>query len=141
MIPHPAQYTHTTKWIFESKHNHTPNPYDQWWFWTILYANSIVWTVFLFSSILKWNLRWILVHAFGITLAYTNVYGYWQCSKEQKAHFNDAIQAHWKKGISAGTDYSFKTGIAGNIMNGMFGFGNSKHKGNEYVSPPQTTIV
>lgn len=109
----------TTKWIFESKQNYKPNAFDQWWFWTVLYANCVIWIVFFFSSLLKWNFGWLLVDGFGILLAFANVYGYWQCSKEQKTKFDNALKMQLEKGVTAGANYSMKSGIVGSWMSSV----------------------
>ena len=122
--PYPIASS-TTKWIFESKSNYTPNAFDQWWFWTVLYTNSIIWIVFFFSSLLKWNFGWLLVDGLGIALAFANVYGYWQCSKEQKMKFDNALKQQLEKGVTAGAKYSLSTGMIGSWMNSVWNKGTS----------------
>jgi len=104
----------STKWIFESKEDRIKiNPFDRAVFWSVLYANPAVWISFFLLSVMKLNFSWLIPCAVAITLSGANVYGYWQCSNEQKAKFKQIM----RQGTEAGARHAFanSTAIGGMI--------------------------
>lgn len=91
-----------TRWIFESAEgNYTPNKFDQTWFWGVLYTTPVIWGAFCFTGLMKLNFGWLITVSFAISLSCANVYGYWQCSKDQKAKFSQMMQQGAEYGAGA----------------------------------------
>jgi hypothetical protein len=117
-----------TKWIFESKENVKINAFDQTWFWTILYATPCVWFFFFILGVLRLHFSWLITVSFGIALNCANVYGYWRCSKDQKAKFDAMLQRGAVAGASSAMKYNvlgkmahFATRLGGVAANGVNG--------------------
>ena len=124
-----------TRWIFEAApaDSAPPNKFDSTWFWGVLYVTPVVWGAFFFIGLLKWNFGWLITVAFAIALSVANVYGYWQCSKDQKAKFQQMVQR--------GAQYGAGAAIRNNIFGKMAGFA-SKFGGTAGQSQgqPQETV-
>lgn len=82
----------TTTWIFESAQNRQVNKFDSSVFWTVLYVTPLVWSGLLFIGILKFNLGWLIIVVMALALSMANVYGYYKCSTDQKARFQQMMQ-------------------------------------------------
>jgi hypothetical protein len=82
----------TTKWVFESAEDREANAFDSSVFWTVLYATPLIWSGLLFVGILKFNLGWIIIVVMAFTTSSANVYGYYKCSTDQKARFQQMMQ-------------------------------------------------
>lgn len=109
-----AEGTDETRWIFESKENVKVNSFDQTWFWTTLYATPVVWIAFFIMGILRLNFGWLITVSIGIALNCANVYGYWRCSKDQKAKFQQMVQR--------GAEFGAVTAIRHNVLGKMAEF-------------------
>lgn len=109
-----AEGTDETRWIFESKENVKVNSFDQTWFWTTLYATPVVWIVFFIMGIMRLNFGWLITVSIGIALNCANVYGYWRCSKDQKAKFQQMVQR--------GAEFGAVTAIRHNVFGKMAEF-------------------
>mmetsp|Transcript_2262 Transcript_2262/g.2735 ORF Transcript_2262/g.2735 Transcript_2262/m.2735 type:complete len:265 (+) Transcript_2262:128-922(+) len=90
-----------TRWIFESKENMKINTFDQTWFWTTLYVTPGIWIVFFVFGLLRLNFGWLITVSFGVALNCANVYGYWKCSKDQKAKFQQMVQRGAEMGAAS----------------------------------------
>lgn len=100
-----------TRWIFESKENVKINSFDQTWFWTVLYVTPAVWMWFLFIGVMRLRLGWLITVMFGVGLNIANVYGYWRCSKDQKAKFQAMVQ----KGAEMGAVSAIRHNVFGRM--------------------------
>ena len=105
--------TDETRWIFESKENVKINTFDQTWFWTVMYATPLIWIFFLILGLLKFNFGWLITVSFGIALNCANVYGYWRCSKDQKAKFQQMVQ----RGAEMGAASAIRNNLFGKMAN------------------------
>ncbi len=105
-----------TRWIFEAApaDRYTPNTFDSTWFWTALYVTPLVWGGFFFTGLLKWNFGWLITVSFAIASSGANVYGYWHCSNDQKAKFQQMV--------SQGAEYGTGAAIRHNVFGKMAGF-------------------
>jgi len=56
-----------------------------------MYLNVVVWGAFAFLGILKFSFDWLLVDVIALGLGMSNIYGYWQCSKEAKQRVQEAV--------------------------------------------------
>mmetsp|Transcript_20047 Transcript_20047/g.36225 ORF Transcript_20047/g.36225 Transcript_20047/m.36225 type:complete len:255 (+) Transcript_20047:96-860(+) len=82
----------STTWIFESAGDNRPiNKFDSSVFWTVLYVTPAVWIALLVIGILKFNLGWLIIVVMALALSFANVYGYYKCSSDQKAKFQQMM--------------------------------------------------
>ena len=82
----------STTWIFESAENQPINPFDRNMFWSILYLTPVVWIVMTVFAFIRFKLQWLLLCAMAVALSGANVYGYYRCSSDQKAKFEQMVQ-------------------------------------------------
>jgi len=80
-----------TTWIFESAQDRQVNKFDSSIFWTVLYATPVIWFGLMIIGILKFNLGWLIVVFTAEALSSANVYGYYKCSTDQKAKFQQMM--------------------------------------------------
>ena len=102
-----------TTWIFESAQDRQVNKFDSSMFWTVLYATPVVWSCLLVIGILKFNLGWMIVVFTALALSSANVYGYYKCSSDQKAKFQQMVA----QGAQAGA----MSMMRGNMMGWLTG--------------------
>jgi len=88
----------STKWIFESAENYNGNIFDRKFFWSVLYTTPLLWFVLLIVGLLKVHINWLIIVFTAIILSGSNVYGYYKCSKDQKAK----VQQMMNKGAQLG---------------------------------------
>ncbi|XP_041830066.1 Golgi apparatus membrane protein TVP23 homolog B [Melanotaenia boesemani] len=70
-----------SRWVFESRKdgkNSTSRAESQI-FWLGLTACPIFWVIFMFSTILSFNIKWLAVVIMGLVLQLANLYGYVRC--------------------------------------------------------------
>mmetsp|Transcript_365 Transcript_365/g.535 ORF Transcript_365/g.535 Transcript_365/m.535 type:complete len:253 (+) Transcript_365:120-878(+) len=106
-----------TSWIFESAKNRQVNAFDKSVFWTVLYAAPVVWGVLGFFAILRFQFSWLIICGTALALSGANVYGYYKCSSEQKARFEQMMQ----DGAQAGAMAMFQNS-ASSMQNSVMGF-------------------
>ena len=111
----------TTRWIFESSKNKQTNRFDSSIFWTVLYVTPFIWSGLLVIGILKFNLGWLIIVVMALGLSGANVYGYYKCSSDQKAQFEQMVQSGAQAGVSSlltssnvGTVFSMLAGTSTN---------------------------
>lgn len=80
-----------TSWIFESAKDRNVNKFDSSVFWTVLYASPVIWSGLMIIGVLKFNLGWLIVVMTALALSSANVYGYYKCSSDQKAKFQQMM--------------------------------------------------
>lgn len=80
-----------TKWIFESSEEYKPNGFDRTVFWSVLYITPVVWMMLFFFGFIKMEFGWLITVVFAIALTGANTYGYWHCSNDQKAKFEQMM--------------------------------------------------
>ena len=123
----------TTRWIFESAENRQVNKFDSSVFWTVLYATPLIWGSLAFLAILKINLSWLITVGMAFALSSANVYGYWKCSSDQKAKFQQMMQ----QGAQAGA----MSVIRGNVFGFLTGTGNQQQGQPQQPQPQVNTYV
>lgn len=62
-------------------------------FWYSMYLAALSWGVLGFFAMLKLSLEWLLVCIVSFVLIWSNVYQYWNCSKEAKDRFQQGVQS------------------------------------------------
>jgi Eukaryotic protein of unknown function (DUF846) len=90
-----------TVWIFESAENKIINKFDRTVFWTVLYVTPILWAALFVFGLLHLALDWLLICVIALSLSSANVYGYYKCSKEQAAQFQQMMQSSAQHGAMA----------------------------------------
>ena len=90
-----------TVWIFESAENKVINKFDRSVFWTVLYVTPILWAVLFVWGVLGLKFNWLLICVVALALSMANVYGYYKCSTEQAAQFQQMMQAGAQQGAMA----------------------------------------
>lgn len=128
--------TDETRWIFESKEHVKINSFDQTWFWTILYATPAIWTVFFILAVLRLHFGWLITVSFGIALNCANVYGYWRCSKDQKAKFSAMVQ----RGAEMGAVTAIRHNVFGKMADFASALGGVATNSNTYGNNSRTVV-
>jgi hypothetical protein len=125
----------TTTWIFESAGDTRPvNKFDSSVFWTVLYATPLVWLALFVIGVLKFNLGWLIIVVMALALSFANVYGYYKCSNDQKAKFQQMMA----QGAQAGA----MTMIRSNMLGWLTGTtSSSSPTQQQQQQPPQHTYV
>jgi hypothetical protein len=90
-----------TVWIFESAENKVINQFDRTVFWTVLYVTPVLWAALFIFGLLHFALDWLLICVIALSLSMANVYGYYKCSKEQAAQFQQLMQSSAQHGAMA----------------------------------------
>ena len=90
-----------TKWIFESAEDKVINKFDRSVFWTVLYLTPVLWGALFVWGLLGLKFNWLLICVIALTLSMANVYGYYKCSTEQAAQFQQMMQAGAQQGAMA----------------------------------------
>lgn len=99
----------TTTWIFESAEDKVLNRFDKNIFWFVLMATPLIWISFLALSLFNLQFEWMMVLLMAIALSGSNVYGYFRCSREQKAQFQQMMQ----NGAQQGAMYAVRHNMLG----------------------------
>lgn len=116
-----------TKWIFESAEGTLQtNKLDEAWFWAVLYMTPLVWIVFFFTELFRWHFGWTITNSIAIALSVANVYGYWQCSKDQKAKFQQMVA----RGAEYGAGAAIRHNVLGRMANFAAGLGSGAQQTN-----------
>lgn len=126
----------STKWIFESAPNRAVNKFDNSWFWLVLYLTPVVWFGLFITGLLGFKFQWLLTVCLALALSFANVYGYYKCSSDQKAKFQQMIQ----EGARQGAMSAIRHNIFGFLVNSATGTG-SGVPGNTNVAANSTTYV
>ena len=120
--------TGQTSWIFESAAptspdgtNATTNSFDSKFFWGILYATPILWGVCFLSAILWLRLNCFVTLAIALVLSFSNVYGYYKCSSDQRAKLNEMF--------NAGAEIGMRAMIRNNVLGRLFSGRNTQQQG------------
>jgi hypothetical protein len=109
----------TTRWIFESAKDRQANQFDSGVFWTVLYATPFFWTGLLMIGVLKFNLGWLIIVVMALALSGANVYGYYKCSSDQKAKFQEMMQSGAQAGAMTVLKSNFLGYLAGTNQPGQ----------------------
>lgn len=91
----------TTTWIFESAEQQAVNAFDRTVFWTVLYATPVVWGILFVMGLMRLKFQWLLIVCMALALSSANVYGYYKCSTDQKARFQQMMQQGAQQGAMA----------------------------------------
>ncbi|KAL3811692.1 hypothetical protein ACHAXA_010331 [Cyclostephanos tholiformis] len=97
--------TGETRWIFESASpmvttgggptsslsgvRANNNTFDSRFFWWVLYLTPVVWSVLFLSAALWLKFQCLVTLTCALVLSASNVYGYYQCSADQRRRWNE----------------------------------------------------
>mmetsp|Transcript_63310 Transcript_63310/g.95549 ORF Transcript_63310/g.95549 Transcript_63310/m.95549 type:complete len:245 (-) Transcript_63310:87-821(-) len=107
----------TTRWIFESAKDRQTNKFDKSVFWTALYVTPVVWSGLFVIGLLKFNIGWLIIVVMALGLSGANVYGYYKCSSDQKAQFEQMMQ----QGAQAGAMSMFRSTNVSSVLGMLAG--------------------
>jgi len=106
-----------TRWIYEcadtmpNGNTIQRNKFDSNIFWTVLYLTPLVWGGLLIIGVLKFALGWLIIVFMALGLNCSNVYGYYKCSKDQAAKFQQMMQ----QGAQTGALSMLRSSVLGAI--------------------------
>ena len=87
-------------WRFESSHEQKEKSIDTTIFWMSLYIGPIFWGVFLFLELIGLKLMWVLACLISFILTFSNAFGYYKCSNEQKNKIKGFLDNKTKEGFN-----------------------------------------
>mmetsp|Transcript_22119 Transcript_22119/g.37645 ORF Transcript_22119/g.37645 Transcript_22119/m.37645 type:complete len:245 (-) Transcript_22119:251-985(-) len=122
----------TTRWIFESKGEAVKNRFDVRVFWTVLYTTPVAWGCLFFLGLLRLEFGWLLVVCVALALSASNVYGYYKCSSDQKAKFQQMMVQGAQRGAMA----AVRSNLFGMLVGGS---GGDSSAANGSAPAPQQT--
>ena len=125
------------RWIFESNPDANTNSFDNWVFWTVIYVTPAIWSALFLLGILKLEFGWLITVAFGVALSGANTYGYWMCSKDQKAKFQQMVT----RGAEMGAASAIKNNLFGKMSGLAARFGTSGGSGGNVGPTHEQTFV
>lgn len=117
-----------TKWIFESAEDKVVNKFDRSVFWTVLYVTPVLWAALFVIGLLTFKFHWLVIVVMALALNLANVYGYYKCSKEQAAQFQQMMQAGAQQGAMAMMRSNMLTMLTG-TGTGNAGASNGSNRG------------
>lgn len=88
------------KWIFESDHENRGRSIDTTVFWMSLYATPIFWGIFVILELIGLKFMWFLACLIGFILTFSNTFGYYKCSGEQKKKIKGLIANKTQEGFT-----------------------------------------
>ena len=127
----------STKWIFESASDRAVNKFDNSIFWSVLYMTPLVWFGLFIIGILKLELGWLLTVCMALALSLANVYGYYKCSSDQKAKFQQMMA----QGAQAGAMSMIRSNVFGFLTSSASGTGSGTPANSAAAATGSTTYV
>jgi hypothetical protein len=112
-----------TKWIFESAEDKAVNQFDRRVFWSVLYVTPVIWAALFLLGLLKFSFHWLLIVFMALALNLANVYGYYKCSREQAAQFQQIMQQGAQQGAMAL--------VRSNVLSVLTGTNNNNHNASQ----------
>ena len=88
------------EWIFESDHEKRAASIDTTIFWMSLYITPAFWAVFVILELIGLKFMWFLACLIGFILTFSNTFGYYKCSGEQKKKIKGFISDKSQQGFS-----------------------------------------
>ena len=87
-------------WRFESSHEDKEKSIDTTIFWMSLYLGPLFWGIFLFLELIGLRLMWFLACLISFILTFSNAFGYYKCSSDQKNKIKGFIDSKTKEGFN-----------------------------------------
>ena len=82
--------TGNSKWVFESRRENKPQPAESRVFWWSLYGFTAVWIVFIFTSLIRLALQYLIIACVATALNVANLVGYTRCQKDAGTRLRQA---------------------------------------------------
>ena len=99
---HDVQEDGRPQWHFESIEDPSQvSRADYAIFWYSMYLTTFLWGLFAFFALLKLSVDWVLVCFVSLLLSWSNIYGYWQCSKDARTRVQQGMQSVLASGAMA----------------------------------------
>ena len=99
----------TEVWRFESSHEDKGKSIDTTIFWISLYIGPIFCGIFLFLELLGLKLMWFLACLIGFILTFSNTYGYYKSSSDQKDKIQVFLENKKKEGQKKFLNFGFSS--------------------------------
>ena len=87
-------------WRFESSHEVKARSIDTTIFWMSLYIAPLFWGIFLFLELIGLKIMWFLACLIAFILTFSNTFGYYKCSGEQKNKIKGFLNNKTQEGFS-----------------------------------------
>ena len=90
----------TEIWVFESENEKKARSIDTSIFWMSIYAAPLFWGIFILLEIIGLRFMWFLLCAISFILSFSNAFGYYKCSGDQKKKIKSFLSEKKNEGIT-----------------------------------------
>ena len=87
-------------WVFESENEKKARSVDTTIFWMSLYASPIFWAIFVFLELIGLRFMWLLLCIISFILTFSNAFGYYKCSGDQKKKIKSFLNDKQSQGLT-----------------------------------------
>ena len=90
----------TEIWVFESENEKKARSIDTTIFWMSLYIAPLFWAIFILLEIIGLRVMWFLLCIISFILTFSNAFGYYKCSGDQKKKIKSFLSEKQNEGLS-----------------------------------------
>ena len=90
----------TEVWRFESSHEVKARSIDTTIFWMSLYIAPLFWGIFIILELIGLKIMWFLACLISFILTFSNTFGYYKCSGEQKNKIKGFLNNKTQEGFT-----------------------------------------
>ena len=90
----------TEVWRFESSHEVKARSIDTTIFWMSLYIAPLFWGIFIVLELIGLKIMWFLACLIAFILTFSNTFGYYKCSGEQKNKIKGFLNNKTQEGFT-----------------------------------------
>ncbi len=90
----------TEVWRFESSHEVKARSIDTTIFWMSLYIAPLFWGIFIILELIGLKIMWFLACLIAFILTFSNTFGYYKCSGEQKNKIKGFLNNKTQEGFT-----------------------------------------
>ena len=90
----------TEIWVFESENEKKARSIDTTIFWMSIYVTPLFWGVFIILEIIGLRFMWLLLCLISFILSFSNAFGYYKCSGEQKKKIKNFLSEKKNEGFT-----------------------------------------
>ena len=87
-------------WMFESENEKKATSIDTTIFWMSLYITPCFWAIFIFLEMIGLRFMWFLLCIISFILTFTNTFGYFKCSRDQKKKIKGFLSEKKNEGLT-----------------------------------------
>ncbi len=87
-------------WMFESENEKKATSIDTTIFWMSLYITPCFWAVFSFLEMIGLKFMWFLLCLISLILTFSNTFGYFKCSRDQKKKIKGFLNEKKAEGLT-----------------------------------------